>query len=97
MPAGRIFAIGGMNGQRQRLMSVEALDPREGQWHCLPTISSPRSVSASESCNILHERAYYERARCIQDFETPAPQALAGLRPNTKHANGYFADAQPLY
>lgn len=53
MPAGRIFAIGGMNGQRKRLASVEALDPREGQWHCLPTISSPRSASASEPFNIL--------------------------------------------
>ena len=30
--AGRLYAVGGMTKERQRLRSVVALDPREGRW-----------------------------------------------------------------
>lgn len=54
-PAGRVFAVGGMTKERQRLNSVVALDPREGQWREVAPMRSPRS-SCGVAC--LHGRLF---------------------------------------
>lgn len=53
--AGRVYAVGGMTKERQRLRSVVALDPREGQWREVAPMCVPRS-----SCGVasLHGRLF---------------------------------------
>ena len=53
--AGRVYAVGGMTKERQRLRSVVALDPREGQWREVASMCAPRS-----SCGVasLHGRLF---------------------------------------
>ena len=47
--SGRIHVVGGLNMQRTRLSDMEAYDPREGIWHCLPGMQQPRSSSGLAS------------------------------------------------
>lgn len=41
--AGRLYVVGGMTSARTRLCSVEAYDPREGQWQGIADMAVPRS------------------------------------------------------
>lgn len=52
---GRLYAVGGMNEQRVRLSTMEAYDPREGQWRLLGCMHVARS---SFGVATLQERLY---------------------------------------
>jgi len=52
---GCLYAVGGMDSQRARLASVEALDPREGRWREAGAMSAARS---SAGIAVLHGRLY---------------------------------------
>lgn len=63
---GRLFAIGGMNAQRERLATVEAYDPREGVWKVLiNSFTAFRSPSA-EGCLFLLPLCRLDRLRACQ-------------------------------
>ena len=54
--AGRLYVVGGMNAERERLTSCEAWDPREARgWAPLPALSVPRS---SAGVAALHGRLF---------------------------------------
>ena len=53
--AGRVYAVGGMTKERQRLRSVVALDPREGLWREVAPMCVPRSSCGAAS---LHGRLF---------------------------------------
>lgn len=54
-PTGRLYAIGGMTRTRTRMKTVEAFDPREGQWTLLPAMAQAR---ASCGTAILGDELY---------------------------------------
>lgn len=63
--AGRLIAVGGMTGARMRLPSAEALDPREGRWVPLPSMSAARSSCGAAE---LHGSVYVVGGNVGQDI-----------------------------
>ncbi|KAG1665275.1 hypothetical protein FOA52_015852 [Chlamydomonas sp. UWO 241] len=44
--ANRLFVVGGVDEARNKLASIEAMDPREGKWSTVATMCAPRSSHA---------------------------------------------------
>ena len=62
---GNIIVIGGLDSNRTRLCTVEAYDPRAGQWRQFESL--PETISSAASCVLNNESAFVAGGRVGYD------------------------------
>ncbi|CAH8359773.1 unnamed protein product [Eruca vesicaria subsp. sativa] len=98
---GKIYVIGGLSGTKHSSSDVFLLDCRSHTWHCVPSMSVPRSFSAA---GVVDGKIYViggcrtiDLSLCYGEVFDPKTQTWETLVPITDHNTKKLFDYNHVY